>query len=124
MAFLCVKDAALPPSLVLISAEVDQTLAPVLILAAAQTFAVVARTCAPARNAAAARSAARVPTLAPVRTYAPADHNEEFRFAPEAAASLSLPVGNHRGYRPWVSPAPHAGPNRCVPAYPCNPGRV
>ena len=93
------KDAALLPSQVLISAAVDQTLAPVLILAADQTVAVgartwapvrnvaaVARTCAPVRNVAAARSAALVPTLVAVRTCAPAVHNEEFPFAPVVAA--------------------------------------
>ena len=107
------KDAALPPSQVPISAVVDQTLAPVLILAADQTVAAVARTCAPVRNvAAAARNAALVPTLVAVRTCAPADHNEVFRSAPEAAASQSSPVVSRRRYRPWVSLVRHADLNR------------
>ena len=135
-AFLCVKDAALLPSLVLISAVVDQTLAPVLILAADPNVAAVARTCAPVRNAAAvartcapvrnvaaARSAALVLTLVVVRTYAPVDHSWEFRFAPEVAASQSS-LAVRRRYRPWISPVRHASLNRWFPAFLCNPDRV
>ncbi len=96
------KDAALRPSQVLISAEVDQTLAPVLILAAAPIVAAVARTCAPVQNVAAARNAALVLTLVAVRTCAQGDRNEEFLFAPAVAASPSLPDWSHHYYRPWV----------------------
>lgn len=122
-AFLCVKGAALLPSLVLIFAVADQTWAPVLILAADPTAAAVARTCAQVRNVAAARNAAPVLTSVAVRTYAPADHSEEFRFAPEVAASQSW-LAVSRRYRLWVSPLRHAGLNRCFPAFPCNPDRV
>ena len=103
-AFLCVKDAALRPSPALISAVADQTLAPVLTLVADPTVAAVARTCAPVRNVAAARTAALVLTLVAVRTSVLEDRNEEFRCAPEVAASLSSPVGSHRRYQSWVSP--------------------
>ncbi len=96
------KDAELRPSQVPISAVGDQTLAPVLTLAAAPIVAAVARTCAPVQHVAAARSAAPVLTLVAAHTYAQEDRNEEFRFAPAVAASPSLPDLSHRCYRPSV----------------------
>ena len=89
------KDVVLLPSQVLISAVVDQTLAPVRIAAAALTVA-VARTCAPVPNVAAARSAAQVLTLVVVHTYALVDRNEEFQCAREVAASQSSPDASPR----------------------------
>lgn len=88
------KDEVLLPSRVLISAVVDQTLAPVQ--PAATLTAAVARTCARAPNVAAARSAAQVLTLVAVHTYALADHNEEFQCAREVAASQSSPDASPR----------------------------
>ena len=117
------KVAALRPSLVLISAAVDQTLAPVLILVVAPSVAAVARMCAPVRNVAAAHNAALVLTSVAVRTSALEDHNEEFRSVPAVAASQSSLVRSHR-YRPWVLPVWCRNQNRFVPAVLCNPDRV
>ena len=87
------KDVVLPPSQVLISAVVDQTLEPVQTAAALTAVvalnAAVVRTCAPVPNVAAARSAAQVLTLVAVHTYALVDHNEEFQCVREIAASQS-----------------------------------